>query len=225
MHFFGHKVHLGIFGDFFKDIEESARLASEHIEANKKGLEYSSQGPVSRGKSKNFRHTQSNKRLKKKGDIYELFIGNQFEEKGELVIYNGFMQGYKDGGVDVASISQQNRTINLIQCKNWENRALKLHDVQEIYRKLHEHPFDFLDLAANDICSFQTKQFDIDTIQHIINDAKKNLNHHTILKTLYIASDKVVEPEIGKHLTMLKPNIFRYKDMKIVVKQSREGDY
>ena len=222
--FFGDKINLGIFGDFSNAIDGAARKANEHIEAQKNGLEYPSQKPTTQEKSKNFQHTQSKKHLKRKGDIYELFIGNQFEVKGELVIYNGFIRGYEDGGVDVASISPANRTINLIQCKNWENRPLKLRDVQEIYRKLHEHPFDFLDLSAKDIYSFQSQKFDIGTIQQTINDTKKNLDHYTIRKTLYITSDKVVEPEIGKHLTMLQQNIFRYKDMKIVVKQSREGD-
>ena len=42
--------------------------------------------------------------LKEKGDNYERFIGRKFEEKGELVIYNGFIRGYKDKGVDIISI-------------------------------------------------------------------------------------------------------------------------
>ena len=33
-----------------------------------------------------------------------------------------------------------------------------------------------------------------------------------------IASDKVVDLAIGQYLTMVKPNIFKYKDMKMVVK-------
>ena len=43
--------------------------------------------------------------FKEKGDLYEKFIGQAFEKKGELVIYNGFIYGYDDKGVDIISIS------------------------------------------------------------------------------------------------------------------------
>ena len=37
-------------------------------------------------------------------------------------------------------------------------------------------------------------------------------------KTLYISTDKVIDSLISKELKMIKPNIFQYKDMKIVFK-------
>lgn len=214
---FGHKVNSGIFGDFLNDIEKVAEQARKHIEANEKGLEYPSKEAASAGKSSNFRRKPEQNHLKKKGDRYERFVGNQLEEKGELVIYNGFIRDYEDGGVDVASISPEKRTVNLIQCKNWENRTLTLRDVQTIYRKLQAHPFDFLDLSAEQIRSQQTRKFDIGRIRKIMSDARGGLKHHTVRKTLYISSDKVVDLEVGKHLAMIKPNIYRYEDMKIVV--------
>lgn len=155
--------------------------------------------------------------LKEKGDRYERFIGKQFEDKGEIVIYNGFIQGYEDDGVDVASISTENKTINLIQCKNWTNRALTLQDIQTIYDKLQAHRFDFLVLSATSIQNFQNKKTDISKIRQTLLETKQNLQEYTIRKTLYISSEKVVNLEIGKFLTMIKPNIFRYEDMKIVV--------
>jgi hypothetical protein len=34
--------------------------------------------------------------LKEKGDRYEKYIGGEFEKKGDLVIYNGYIRGYND---------------------------------------------------------------------------------------------------------------------------------
>jgi hypothetical protein len=56
--------------------------------------------------------------LKEKGDRYEKYIGSEFEKKGDLVVYNGFIRGYKDQGVDIVSIRPACKTINLVQCKN-----------------------------------------------------------------------------------------------------------
>ena len=58
--------------------------------------------------------------LKEQGDAYERFIGKQFEEKGYLVIYNGFICGFDDGGVDLVAISADAKILYLIQCKNWQ---------------------------------------------------------------------------------------------------------
>ena len=71
--------------------------------------------------------------LKIMGDEYERFIGSKLEEKGELVIYNGFIFGHYDEGIDIISISLDHKVINLIQCKNWKNKDLTLNDVSEIY--------------------------------------------------------------------------------------------
>ena len=49
--------------------------------------------------------------FKQKGDKYEKFIGKKFEEKGDLVIYNGFINGYADQGVDIICISTTTKTI------------------------------------------------------------------------------------------------------------------
>lgn len=156
---------------------------------------------------------------KEKGIAYERHIGKRFEDKDELVIYNGLIQDYEDGGVDLVSISIEEKTLNLVQCKNWNYRTIEVEHIQKIYRKLHNHNLDFLHLPTNQIKSHLNTKKDDSAIQKIIAHVQDNLDCYTIRKTLYISSDKVVDLEIGKFLTMIKPHIFRYEDMKIVVER------
>ena len=155
--------------------------------------------------------------LKTKGDEYEKYIGKKFEEKGELVIYNGFIKGYGDKGVDLISINNKTYNINLIQCKNWTNKPIHLEDIQEIYNKLSQYDFDFFDLPAREINKYLQLKREESNIRNILKNVKQNLEKFTIRKTLYIGSDNVINLNIGKYLTMIKPNIFKYNDMKIVV--------
>lgn len=155
--------------------------------------------------------------LKAKGDKYERYIGKRFEEKGDLVIYNGFIRDYEDGGVDIASISIDAKTINLIQCKHWSLKVLELDHIKNIYEKLNTHNLDFLRLRADQIIEHLSALKQNHEIEELLTTARKNKKNLQIRKTLYISSDKVVDLEIGKHLTMMQANIFRYQDMKIVV--------
>lgn len=160
---------------------------------------------------------QNQDHLKEKGDAYERFIGGKFEDKGDLVIYNGFIKGYEDQGVDIITISTATKTINLIQCKNWTKMRMSLEHMQDIYAKLDNYNFDCLRLPSYKVCAYQ-KTFSDDKIHSILAKTKKKLSKFTVRKTLYIASEKVVELEIGAYLTMTSPTIFKYKDMKIVMK-------
>ncbi|WOE69948.1 hypothetical protein RZR97_12725 [Hydrogenimonas thermophila] len=157
--------------------------------------------------------------LKAKGDEYEKYIGRKFEDKGELVIYNGLIRGYEDKGVDLISICNKTDTINLIQCKNWTQKSMRLEDIQKIYTKLSQYDFDFFDLSIWEINNYLKLKKDHNRIRKIIKSTKQNFKKFKVRKTLYISSDKVIDLNIGKHLTMIKPNIFKYKDMKIVVHQ------
>jgi len=157
--------------------------------------------------------------LKDKGDRYEKFIGSRFEDKGELVIYNGFIKGYKDKGIDIISISKTDKTINLIQCKNWTKKPLLLNDIKKIYTKLDNYDLDFVHLNVCDINIYLVDEEDTDVIKNLLFTIKQNYNEYTIRKTLYLGSDKVVDLNIGEHLEMLKSNIFKYNDMKIVIKE------
>jgi hypothetical protein len=152
--------------------------------------------------------------LKAKGDSYEKFIGKQFEKKGDLVIYYGFIKGFEDKGVDVIVISSKAKTVNLVQCKNWEHRLLTIEDIEKIHSKLDNYMPDFRIIEPEDINYYLDKPRDKKTIFTLLEYGIS----YKFRKTLYITSEKVVDLAIGKHLTMMAPNIFRYKDMKIVVK-------
>ena len=71
--------------------------------------------------------------LKAMGDAYELHIGRRFEQKGDLVIYNGFLRGYIDQGVDLIVISKKDQVTHLIQCKHWKRYEFTLKHLNEIY--------------------------------------------------------------------------------------------
>ncbi len=153
--------------------------------------------------------------LKQKGDLYEKFIGKEFEKKGELVIYNGFIRGYEDDGVDLIIISIQTQTIHLIQCKNWTKKPLLLNDVQDIYKKLQS--FSLTRITQNAITIQEHLEID-KSLESIKDILRVNKSDYLLRKTLYVGSDKVVDLNIGKHLKLITPTIFKYEEMKIVIK-------
>jgi hypothetical protein len=155
--------------------------------------------------------------LKTKGDKYEIFIGKQFEKNGDLVIYNGLIKGFEDRGIDLIVISSKSKTVNLVQCKNWENLSLTVDTIESIYSNLENYNFGhFVGMECDDINFYLNSPKDHKTILTLLHDSKNYLPR----KTLYLSSDKVVDLAVGQHLTMIKPNIFKYKDMKMVVKKS-----
>jgi len=156
--------------------------------------------------------------LKEMGDNYERFIGAEFEKKGDLVIYNGFIKGYEDQGVDLVSISENSKTINLIQCKNWTKMRMSLSHMENVYSKLNNYNFDCLSFPSYQVDDYRIKHSKNDNTYAMLLKAKTELPEFTIRKTLFIASEKVVDLEVGPYLTMMTPTIFRYKDMKIVMK-------
>ena len=91
---------------------------------------------------------------------------------------------------------------------------MKLKDIEEIYKKLSYYKYDFKYLSEEEINKYL--KIKRDDIKDIIKD--KNIENFTKRKILYISSDKVVDLEIGKYVEMVRENIFKYKDMKIVVK-------
>jgi hypothetical protein len=152
--------------------------------------------------------------LKARGDAYELFIGRQFELNGDLVIYNGFLRGYGDNGVDLIVISRRNRSVNLVQCKHWRRFAVTVERVAEVYDKLNCYQPDYHDLAIESISYYLAIARSSSEIKQWLDESR----HYPLRKCLYIASDRVVELTLGEHLAMTAENIFRYKDMKMVVK-------
>lgn len=158
--------------------------------------------------------------LKKKGDQYEKLIGLKFEQKGNIVIYNGFIQGYNDEGVDVIAVSQKYKSINFIQCKNWTRKSIELVDIIKIYEKLNRFDFGGCLEKIKDSTIYnylQLQGIDTNILTNHLNQIRRDYGCYTIRKTLYISSEKVVNLEVGGYLTMIKQKIFRYKDMKIVL--------
>lgn len=158
--------------------------------------------------------------LKEKGDQYEKFIGLNFEKKGDIVIYNGFIQGYEDEGVDIIAVSQSIKSMNLIQCKNWTNKSMELSHIKSIYEKLEKFDCGCCIKkigAATILKHLQLNGVDKDLLIKQLCEVRKNYGDYIVRKTLYISSEKVVNLEVGEYLTLIKKNIFRYKDMKIVL--------
>ena len=155
-----------------------------------------------------------------KGDAYEKYIGKQFEEKDNIVIYNGFIKGYEDKGIDIIVLSKEHKTINLVQCKNWTRKPMTLSDVKNIYQKLdvHYNNLDLYYLPTSEIYK-HTQHANLSFLEFddTLHDLRTNIDTYKIRKTLYIASEKVIDLEIGKYLTMIQKNIYRYGEMKIVI--------
>lgn len=161
--------------------------------------------------------------LKEMGNAYEKEIGKAFESKGDFVIYNGLIRGVADGGVDLIVISPDSQSINLVQCKNWHKMKMEYHHINGVYDKLTNYASD-INYAAMFGIYFIKYPVAIQEHLHykkepdeIANILKAASNYTNIRKTLYIATDKVVDLDVGQHLTMIKPNIFSYKDMKIAI--------
>jgi hypothetical protein len=54
----------------------------------------------------------------------------------------------------------------------------------------------------------------MDNIEEILHIDKSDFR---VRKTLYMSSDKVMNLKVGSQLTLIKPNIFRFKELKIVI--------
>jgi uncharacterized protein with gpF-like domain len=162
-------------------------------------------------------HKKEESFTKKFGDDYEKYIGKKFEDKGDVVIYNGFLKGYEDMGVDIIAISEQAKTIDLIQCKNWVKKEMVLDDIKNIHNKLSVYDLDFFDLGSCDINEHLTKKHNEVFINNLLSSIKYNQQSYKVRKILYASSDRVIDLEIGKFLTYIKPNIFKFEDMKIVI--------
>ena len=161
--------------------------------------------------------------LKEIGDAYEKNIGKSFESKGDFVIYNGLIRGFADGGVDLIVISPNSQSINFVQCKNCQNMQMEYHHINSVYDKLNEYLFNINISGVLSIYFFKYSKEIQKNLSYkkeyneIANIFKSAYKYSNIRKTLYISTDKVLDPDINQYIKMIKPNIFRYKDMKIVI--------
>ena len=160
--------------------------------------------------------------LKEIGDAYEKEIGKEFESKGDFVIYNGLISGVADGGVDLIVISPDSQSINLVQCKNWYKMKMEHHHISSVYDKLTNYSSNInysigYIVVKYSYVALQKHLHYKKELDEIANILKATKNYTNIRKTLYISTDKVLDPDINQYIKMIKPNIFRYKDMKIVI--------
>ena len=160
--------------------------------------------------------------LKEMGDAYEKEIGKEFESKGDFVIYNGLISGVADGGVDLIVISPDSQSINLVQCKNWHKMKMEHHHISSVYDKLTNYASNInysigYIVVKYSYVALQKHLHYKKELDEIANILKATKNYTNIRKTLYISTDKVLDPDINQYIKMIKPNIFRYKDMKIVI--------
>ena len=159
--------------------------------------------------------------LKAIGDKYERYIGEKLEEEGEVVIYNGFTMGLLDMGVDLISISSVCKSINLIQCKNWKTARMDLNELDNVLSKLSFYDTgnltSFFSFQAENINRHTTTPYDLQRLEELMLNIKSSPIPYEIRKTLYLSKDKAISEEARFFLENIEHNIYRYKDMKIVI--------
>ena len=92
---------------------------------------------------------------------------------------------------------------------------MSLSEILYIYVPLFLHDLPHLCYDLSQTFSMDEKimlEFD-----DALYDLRTNIDTYKIRKTLYVASENVIDLEIGKYLTMINKNIYRYLDMKIVI--------
>lgn len=152
--------------------------------------------------------------LKQRGDGYELYIGRKFELKGELVIYNGLIRGYEDQGADVIVLSKSTQSVHLIQCKHWKRYEFTKDHLFKIFDKLNDFSPDYQHIPPEKINHYLSNKRNQADILTAIQEGK---SYSQIRKTLYLSSKQVIQNDVWPLLEGIKENIYRYKDMKVVV--------
>lgn len=190
------------------------------LQSLKKKQAVSPRESIKRAKTSSFEETTSSATsgtqddvLKQRGDGYELHIGRRFELQGELVIYNGLINGYDDDGVDVIVVSKSKRSVHLIQCKHWKQLEFTQSHLNKIYQKLDNYTFNNNDFSSEYINRFLSIKRDEPDIVHAIRESRA---YSVIRKTLYLSSNKVVQRDVWPLLEHIKDNIYRFKDIKVV---------
>lgn len=66
------------------------------------------------------------------GQVFEKFVGQQYESEGYVVKYNGLEMGFLDRGIDI--IAEDNKNIFFIQCK-YHNKTFSKNSIEWILYK------------------------------------------------------------------------------------------
>ncbi len=93
--------------------------------------------------------------------------------------------------------------------------AFTLEQISSIYDKLNCYRSDYFDIAPDAINFYLALKFPVNEIKECLQLSRDYQQR----KTLYLASDRVVDLTVGGELQMTGENIFRYQDMKMVVRR------
>jgi hypothetical protein len=153
------------------------------------------------------------------GNIYEKEIGELLEYiPNSLVIYHGFLKGYKDRGVDLVLLTKVKgfKFCFLIQCKNWKKKEIGIEEIENIYKKLiHHNKKVFFDFYPSEINHFLKFKKDKRFIQKFINSFLFSDTKIVYEKVLLIPSSSILKDEVD--LQNIDTNILKYKDLFISV--------
>lgn len=152
--------------------------------------------------------------LTQMGNHYEKLVGFDFEKKCDLVIYNGFIKGNQDGGVDVIAFNKN--IIYLIQCKNWHKMELHIDLIEKIYVKLSNYKLSALNMNQKDVQKHLQKRKSLKEIEQTLLKIKTQKNKK-MEKYLFLSNEKVITNHVKANLKKINNYLFLYKDMKIVI--------
>lgn len=130
------------------------------------------------------------------------YICSKLRQKGYRFVICDIASQY----IDIATIDQKTKAINLIQCKTWHSDYIDDEDIEEFYKNFDKNDFlrniDGFEMYE-DPRSTQPK----DTI---------DLTNYKRRKTLYLSAESLNLGDI-KAIEKIKNNIYKYKSMKIIV--------
>jgi hypothetical protein len=152
-------------------------------------------------------------RWKEVGDTYEKYIGKRYEDNGYLVVYNGFIRGMSDSGVDLVAISLTNPTRHIIQCKNYAKTLLDIDVADEILKNLKFYLSDYLKLTPAEINYYLDEDLpDTEVIEHVIRSFRYNSKY-----ILFIPHFDVISEPLKERLEMVSTNRYSYGELLIVI--------
>ena len=150
-----------------------------------------------------------------KGEKYIKYIGKKLEGKGDVVIYDRFIEWPHEKGIDLMSISVSTKRINLVLCEDWN--PYDFAQLETFYNKLANYSVSEMRKEIQSIHEHLQIPLKYDVIQDTLETMQNE--QFKIHKTLYLNTDEIVNQSNEKEFKKLKDNIFRYKDMKIVLKK------
>lgn len=174
-------------------------------------------------KNKNFQKSKQKKKtaykkdrdiLVQMGNYYESLVGRDFEDKSDLVIYNGFIKGNQDGGIDLIAFNKN--IIYLIQCKNWHKMELHIDKLEQIYIKLSKYNFACFDFQPKEIQKHLQKKKNLKEIEILLLKMKINKDRK-VGKYLFLSNEEVITKHVKARLKKINNYLYKYKDMNLII--------